>query len=698
MTGGPVEASGDRSVAAGGNIRQVATGDFATLAEHATMLPPEAFALEPCTFPVRNVPDRSAQFVGRGPELAMLDEAFGEPGGVVVHAVHGLGGIGKSTLAAHWAIGRAADFNPVWWITAESRTGVDAGLAALGRALQPALVDVLSEDAFRERTLQWLAANDGWLLVLDNVSDPADIRHLLARAPGGRSLITTRRGATSWRGIAEPLDLDVLEPAEAVELFTKVCPGQSGGVEELCRELGYLPLAVDQAAAYCREAGISPSKYLTLLASYPADMYAATAEGGDAERTVARVWSVTLDRLADTPTAMSVLLVTAWWASDGIPRAYLDSFGSPPKVTEAIRRLAAHSMITLHEDTISVHRLVQAVARTPDRDGLVRSRKLVETGHGIAVSVLAGVQHAATEAGVAEATSLDGVTHIEALASRSAPEADTEDAAELFGLAGMKCAMAGYGARAVTLLERAVDAGLRVCGPDHETTLTFRAWLADNYRTVGESARALTLITQVLADSERVLGPDHPQTFDVRGTAAGMLAESGDRERGLTLARENAEVAARVLGEGHPETHNARLVLDNIQLMSGAEGGGEERVRAVEGRLARAIADLGEEDPTVGSLRVELANAWWQAGDFVEAVRAIEEADAAHRRTFGDTHIVTLYTGVMHSVILRRAGDPARADALAAQVTADIERSYGDSPQALQLLHALALDAAADSD
>lgn len=187
MTGGPVEASGDRSVAAGGNIRQVATGDFATLAEHATMLPPEAFALEPCTFPVRNVPDRSAQFVGRGPELAMLDEAFGEPGGVVVHAVHGLGGIGKSTLAAHWAIGRAADFNPVWWITAESRTGVDAGLAALGRALQPALVDVLSEDAFRERTLQWLAANDGWLLVLDNVSDPADIRHLLARAPGGRS-------------------------------------------------------------------------------------------------------------------------------------------------------------------------------------------------------------------------------------------------------------------------------------------------------------------------------------------------------------------------------------------------------------------------------------------------------------------------------------------------------------------------------
>ncbi|MFD9332451.1 tetratricopeptide repeat protein [Streptomyces sp. NPDC060065] len=674
----------------------MATGDFATLAEHATVLPPEAFALGPCTFPVRNVPDRSAQFVGRGRELALLDEAFGEPGGVVVHAVHGLGGIGKSTLAAHWAIGRAADFNPVWWITAESRTGVDAGLAALGRALQPALVDVLSEDAFRERTLQWLAANDGWLLVLDNVSDPADIRHLLARAPGGRFLITTRRGATSWRGIAEPLDLDVLEPAEAVELFTEICPGQGDGVEELCRELGYLPLAVDQAAAYCREAGISPSKYLTLLASYPADMYAATAEGGDAERAVARVWSVTLNRLADTPDALTVLMVTAWWASDGIPRAYLDSFGSPPHVTEVIRRLAAHSMITLHGDTISVHRLVQAVARTPDLAGSARSRRFVEVGRQLAVLLLADAQEAAEEDREGEASRLLCVTHVEALASRSAPEADTEEAAELFGVAGLQCGLSGYSARAVTLCERAVDAALRVHGPDHEDTRRFRAWLADSYRAAGEPARAVALITQVLADTERALGPDHPETFDYRGSMAGMLAEGGDRERALTLARENAEAAARVLGDEDPATHSARLALDSIQ--PGSEGDGEERVRDIEDRLARAVADLGEEDLTVAYLRLELSNALRKAGDFGEAVRVIEEAEAANRRTFGDGHVITLYTGVLHVVILRRVGEHASSDALASQLTAEIEQSLGDSPQAQKMLAALSPEAIANSD
>lgn len=79
--------------------------------------------------------------------------------------------------------------------SAEWPSELDAGLADLGRVLQPALIGVLSDGAFRERTLQWLSSNDGWLLVPDNVSAPADLK---------------------------PLDLYVLEPAEAVELFRRV--------------------------------------------------------------------------------------------------------------------------------------------------------------------------------------------------------------------------------------------------------------------------------------------------------------------------------------------------------------------------------------------------------------------------------------------------------------------------------------------
>lgn len=211
------EASGERSVAAAGSIRQALTGDGAVAhyVETSLTLPPEALELPPQAPPnLVNLPERTRLFIGREQELGRLDGAFEDTGGVVVQAVHGLGGIGKSTLAAKWAEGRTGSYNPVWWITAETPDDLEAGLADLAVALQPALRDVLSRQARSERAVQWLAEHEGWLLVLDNVADPADVRPLLGRTTGGRFLITTRR-ASGWHGIAEPLSLDVLELPQA---------------------------------------------------------------------------------------------------------------------------------------------------------------------------------------------------------------------------------------------------------------------------------------------------------------------------------------------------------------------------------------------------------------------------------------------------------------------------------------------------
>jgi hypothetical protein len=86
-----------------------------------------------------NLPYRAAgRFVGRGPELGELDAAAAPPGSVIVQVVHGLGGVGKSTLAAHWAATRTAGFAVVWWNTADTPTLMDEGLAGLAVALDPA--------------------------------------------------------------------------------------------------------------------------------------------------------------------------------------------------------------------------------------------------------------------------------------------------------------------------------------------------------------------------------------------------------------------------------------------------------------------------------------------------------------------------------------------------------------------------------
>ena len=85
-----------------------------------------------------------------------------------------------------------------------------------------------------------------------------------------------------------PVRLDVLDPAEAAGLLTAILtqdpPREVDGAGELCAELGFLPLAIEQAGAYLAQAGITPREYLRLLDSYPAAMYQASAEGGDAWR------------------------------------------------------------------------------------------------------------------------------------------------------------------------------------------------------------------------------------------------------------------------------------------------------------------------------------------------------------------------------------------------------------------------------
>jgi hypothetical protein len=145
---------------------------------------------------VVNVPRTEHTFVGRVDELELLTDALTRlderaAGGVVVQAMHGLGGVGKSTLAAYWARAHAVDYEVVWWITADTPAGLDAGLADLAVALEPDRGGQPLE-TLTARAIAWLAPHRRWLLVLDNVADQASIAPLLDRASTGRVIVTSR--------------------------------------------------------------------------------------------------------------------------------------------------------------------------------------------------------------------------------------------------------------------------------------------------------------------------------------------------------------------------------------------------------------------------------------------------------------------------------------------------------------------------
>ncbi|WP_369234350.1 FxSxx-COOH system tetratricopeptide repeat protein [Streptomyces sp. R21] len=622
-----VAASGESAVAAGGNIAQAITGSGAVGlhidTDTLTMLSPEAYPSPDsvdCPPGLANLPERAPLFVARSRELALLDTALSAPGQAVVHAVHGLGGIGKSTLAARWAAEFAQGHAPVWWITADSRAAVDAGLAGFAAALRPSLVTLLPQEQLGEWALQWLASHAGWLLVLDNVSDPADVKPLLARATSGRFLITSRR-AGGWQGIAEPVALDVLSVEDAVELFTRK-RGDTGadtdtgrdGVAEVCEELGCLPLAVAQAAAFCDQTSSTAREYLTELAAHPAHMYAATEEGGDNERTIARIWHLTLDRLSDDPLAGTILLTLAWYASDGIPRSLLNALGPSYAVRTALGRLKAHSMITLYEDTVSVHRLVQAVSRTPD-DDRHRSPEAIAHARETVMETLADALPPDVGDPSAWPVMRALLPHVEALAVSAPPDTDTAAMARLLTRTGDYMLSAGtqLAPRALSLLTRAEEDCARLHGPEAVETLDARSELAYAHRMVLDVEHAAPLTEQTLADCRRVLGDDHKVTLSALMNASKLAALAGDTERALRLTEEVLAGCRRVLGEDDPRTFAAR----NSMVMQVVETGDMPRARdMLQELLADCVRVLGDEHPETLSAR-GLTIVLAQSPDFV---------------------------------------------------------------------------------
>ena len=615
--------------------------------------------------------------MGRAEELARLDTAVAGPGGVVVQAVYGLGGIGKSTLAAHWAAIHASDYVLTWWITADTLANIDAGLAALAVALQPALAGVLPIEALREGAMRWLAAHQDWLMVLDNVSEPADVVPLLARAPAGRYLITSRR-ATGWHATAVPVRLDVLDPAAAMDMLTRVLthdrPREVNGVRELCAELGFLPLAIEQAGAYMAEADVTPPEYLDLLARYPAAMYQATAEGGDAARTIARIWHVTLDRLADDPLAEQVLRILAWYAPEAIPRALLDGLADPPAVLHAVGRLVAYSMLTTDDATLAMHRLVQAVTRTPDAGDPHRDSQAIDDARDQAVRQLAdAIPDWHDPAGWPTWRML--LPHVDALASHTRPDADTETIARVINRAGAFLYDQGQLARAVGHLRRALACYVRMLGDDHPDTLVTRSNLAYAYEAAGDLGWASLLFEQVLADRQRILGDDHPDTLASRGHLADVYKSAGDLGRAIPLSEQVLADRQRILGDDHPDTLASRVNLAHAYEAAGDLG---RAIPLFEQVLADRQRILGDDHPETLASGGDLASAYESAGDLGRAIPLFEQVLADRQRVLGDDHPDTLITGSNLAYTYQAAGDLGRAIPLFEQVLAARQRVLGD--------------------
>jgi hypothetical protein len=594
----------------GGTISGViATGDHSTITQtHKTVLPqPTPVNRVQAPEGLAHLPPITGLFVGRQAELAKVEDALTDAGPVVVAAVQGLGGIGKSTLTAQYAAGHAHDYRLVWWVTADTPTAIEADLAGLAVALQPEETAGLELETLAERALVWLATHQGWLLVLDNVTDPAHIAPLVGRVRSGRVLVTSRLAEGWHRFGARVLRLDVLTEPEAVDLLRRLAqPDESRewpGSTELVAELGCLPLAVEQAGAYLHQTRITPARYLELLGDNPAVMYERSARGADGERSIARIWRITLDTVADSSLAGQVLRIMAWWGPEAIPRALLDPLADPAEVTAALGDLAAYNMITLDEGAVTVHRLVQAIARTPDPDDPHRQAADIDHARDQATTLLNQASPTTTYEPVHWPAWRSLLPHINALADHTTPDTDTVTTSRLLDRTATFLVNQGALSRAITYLQRALAHDERVLGTDHPHALASRNNLAYAYEAAGDLDRAIPSYEGTLADRERVLGTDHPDTLISRNNLANAYRSAGDLDRAIPLYERTLADSERVLGKDHPATLTSR---HNLASAYQAAGDLDRAIPLLERTLADSERVRGDDHPTTKTVRGNL--------------------------------------------------------------------------------------------
>ncbi len=603
---------------------------------------------------VWNIPARNPGFTGRDDLLAEVREQLLAGDKAVVQALHGMGGVGKTQLAAEYAHRFAGTYDLAWWINAEQGGLIGDQVAALGLALgcvQPGA----GTEAVRAAVLAELRHRGRWLLVFDNAEDPADVAPWLPGG-GGHVLITSRE--RGWDEVAAPVEVDVLARAESVAILqARVTVLSGAGADQLAAELGDLPLAIAQAAGFMADTGMTADEFLVLLQTRAGQLLAQGAPGSY-PRSLAAATGLIADRLArQDPAAAELASVCAFLAPEPIPQSLFtaavsvlpselaDRAADPLAWRQTLAHMTRQSLARIDHRGLQMHRLTQAILRerlTPAQASA--TRKYAEAM--LAASNPGDMPNPVTWPRWARLT-----PHV------LAADLAATDTPALRQLAGDTC---WY------LLERGdtrtahdLASGLHQhwrdrLGEDHPHTLTAAHYLARTLLEMGRHAESRDLNQDTLARRRRVLGPDHPDTLYSAHNLAINLRKLGDVQAARDLNQDTLARHRRIRGHDHRSTlSSATILAHDLRALGEVQAAHDLN----HDTLARRARILGPDHPDTLNSAHNLAHDLRALGE-VQAARDLDHDTLDRRaRILGPDHPDTLNSAHNLAHDLRALGE-----------------------------------------
>jgi len=591
----------------------------------------------------------------------------------------GMGGVGKTQIAAEFCYRYGRYFRGVHWINADH--GIESEIAACGLSMGlPDHIQTIPEQA--RKTLQIWQEQPDRLIVLDSIEEPNILREWLPKLNGLQVLLTSHHQNWSADLGVVIYPINTFTVVDSLSLLRSLAPRlknfHDNELIKITERLGNLPLAVDLAGRYLNaRSTLTPANYLqrlddagsslkhTSMSSWSKDE-SPTAH----ETSLLETFLVSWDQLSKSKTdemSKDFFIASGYLAPNTpIPVEIFYGLANDDKEKADIALIRLQDIGLLNQ-TFVIHPLLAEFAHlqlTDDKERLVKILDSIDTAcekayeAEIPSAFISLRPHLEKLAPTIEQYHIERAPRIwnalgyqyrmnaEYAKAKAANERAVEIGEELFGednsliipwLNNLGTTLADMGdlTSADNILERAIRIGMK----NHSLSPLSAANMLNNLGAIAREMGNYTYAKELYENANEIcegkLEKNHPMFATIYNNLGILLKDSGDLASAKQMFERALKINEQVFGLDHP---NIAIRLSNLALIASKLGEFDEARRLYERAIEIEEISYGKDHPNTATMINNYGLLLADMGDLNSARRLLERSIEIDEKAYGKNH------------------------------------------------------------